>query len=63
MRFSYGNQALMRDLSRCYGDLGKEVCEDREQCLRFLTMRIDLPDVLSYVLTLRCQIPRLVWRK
>ncbi|MDD1625979.1 MAG: hypothetical protein LUQ26_00670 [Methylococcaceae bacterium] len=44
---------LMRDLSRCYGDLGKEVCEDREQCLRFLTMRIDLPDVLSYVLTLR----------
>jgi len=27
MRFSYGTKPLMRDLSRCYGDLGKEVCE------------------------------------
>ena len=44
---------LLKDITRCYGDLGREVCADREHCLRFLTLMVDPPELLSYTLTLR----------
>jgi hypothetical protein len=35
--------------TRCYGD----GCPEKEQCLRFTTMRHDPPALLSYTLSLR----------
>jgi len=37
------------DFTRCYGD----GCPEKEQCLRFTTMKIDPPMLLSYTLSLR----------
>jgi hypothetical protein len=39
---------LPYDMSRCYGDQ----CDKKERCKRFLTMAIDEPRLLSYVLTM-----------
>lgn len=41
------NKPLTYDYSRCYG----LDCDKKEQCHRYLTMAIDEPRLLSYVLT------------
>lgn len=41
------NKPLLYDYSRCYG----QYCDKKEQCKRYLTMKIDEPRLLSYVLT------------
>jgi hypothetical protein len=41
---------LGHDFTRCYGD----GCHEKEHCLRYLTMRVDLPaHVFKYTLSLR----------
>lgn len=42
------NKPLLYDMSRCYGDK----CDKKERCKRYLTMAIDDPRLLSYVLTM-----------
>jgi hypothetical protein len=42
------NKPLPYDISRCYG----QDCKVKLNCNRFLTMAIDEPRLLSYVLTM-----------
>jgi len=41
------NKPLPYDYSRCYGDK----CDKKDKCQCYLTMKIDPPRLLSYVIT------------